>query len=98
MCFGPMKREAGGSPARTRRCKKGVLLRPQRIALTEDKYVFGKRKQNVELQVRRPAWNVYYDCEITVKRPRGFGWYEKAEIVVRLFVMPNSHPGSFFHV
>ena len=26
MCFGPMKREAGGSPARTRRCKEGALF------------------------------------------------------------------------
>ena len=45
-----MKREAGESPARTRRCKEGVLFQ-----IVTDVCV-GKTKQNVDNQVRRPAY------------------------------------------
>ena len=52
-----MKREAGASPARTRRCKKGVSF-PQAQALRTSLVATGKTKRNVDIQVRRPA---YYD-------------------------------------
>lgn len=44
LCLAPVKREAGGSPARTRRCNRGVLL-CRKVSLTENVIVFGKRKQ-----------------------------------------------------
>ena len=61
--FGPVKREAGERPARSRRCERGVLLPPQRKGGACHWGIPGKAKQNDDPQVRRPACNGY--CVVT---------------------------------
>ena len=51
--FGPVKREAGVSPARTRRCKEVAVF----YALSSHWFMPGRPKYSVDIQVRRPAYD-----------------------------------------
>ncbi len=63
--LGPVKREAGGRPARSRRCERGVLLLPSCMELDGMCHwgCPGKAmEQGDDAQVRRPACNGYCDA------------------------------------
>ena len=56
-----MKREAGVSPARTRRCKEVVVF----YAFSSHWISLGRPKYNVDSQVRRPACDDIVEPRVT---------------------------------
>ena len=53
--FGPVKREAGERPARSRRCERRALLPPFGYTAYVTGNFSGKTKRGDDAQVRRPA-------------------------------------------
>lgn len=84
----PVKREAGASPARSRRCKRGVFLLPKGICHW-NKNIPGRRR-NAEILKSEDL------PVVCTQRPRGVGWYlcQTVERInfIRLYVMPENSP------
>ena len=72
--FGPMKREAGEIPARTRRCKRGAFL-PFQLQMHQG--TFAVKRKSLGIPGRRRIVWILKSEDLPVmgtKKPRGFGW------------------------